>query len=167
MAQIRMNTELITVDATRHLPLQTLQSGQLLQLSPKCRGGLILRNAHFAEFVGPGAAVGCSFDIRVTQVFPLGEVQITYPELLADKQKAYQRRRSYMHKHQELIAEPVPLKRASNVYGFLAKLYGTAIVAAIPDDLLAHLGAVLPGTIIMLRQYYTERAHTANPSSVQ
>lgn len=166
-----MNTALITVDSRRQLPLQTLQSGQLLQVSPQCRGGLILRNAHFAEFVGPGAAVGCSFDIRVNQVFPIGEVQLVYPELVTLKQQAYQRRRDYMRKQQELIAEPSALKRAHNIYSFLHKLYGANVVANISNELLANLAAVLPGTIQSLRTLYAERSQSstqgaANPATV-
>ncbi len=162
-----MNAALITVDSRRQLPLQTLQSGQLLQISPQCRGGLILRNAHFAEFVGPGAAVGCSFDIRVTQVFPIGEVQLVHPEQIATKQQAYQRRHSYMRKQQELIAEPSALKRAHNIYGFLCKHYGTKAVADISNELLANLAAVLPSTIQSLRTLYAERSQsTCNPATV-
>ncbi len=155
-----MNTALITVDSRRQLPLQTLQSGQLLQVSPQCRGGLILRNAHYAEFVGPGAAIGCSFDVRVNHVFPIGEVQLVYPELMTTKQQAYQRRRDYIRKQQTLIAEPSALKRAHNIYGFLCKLYGAQIVASIPAELLANLAAVLPGTVQSLWNLYAERSQS-------
>jgi hypothetical protein len=53
---------------------------------------------------------------------------------------------------QQLCESDVPLQRATNVLKLLCDRFGTDEIRSIPNDVLAKLAGVLPGTIQMAWQ---------------
>jgi len=133
-------------------PLQLLTSGQLLALAADCQGWLLIQKPYFAEFVGPGAAVGGSFDTRCTYVYVIGDVKFQAPATQAERRQAYQQRIHYIEKLQAIAAEPSPLSRACSMIHQLYEWCGLEEVNRIPSELIALLIGVLPSTVATARQ---------------
>lgn len=131
------------------LPLQLFNSGQLLRIPSNCSGGLILQLTHHAEFVGAGAAVGSSFDIKCVSVYTVGDVQLDVPATFAERKQAYHKRIGYMQRQQKITAMRAPLQRAYLIIRQLCLLLDVDQVRTIPDDLLAQLVGVFPKTIAL------------------
>lgn len=134
------------------LPLQLLRSGQLLALSANSQGGLLIQKPFFAEFAGPGAAVGGSFDVKCTFVYVLGTVEFQAPATYAERQEAFQQRMTYLQKLQEITSEEAPLSRARSIVNQLNQWCGIDEVNNIPNELIAQLIAVFPETVAIARQ---------------
>ncbi len=144
------------------LPLQLLTSGQLLALAPDCQGWLLIQKPYFAELVGPGAAVGGSFDVRCTYVYVIGKVRFQAPTTPAERRQAYQQRIHYIERLQEIAAEPSPLRRACSMVHQLYEWCGMDEVNRIPSELIALLIGVLPSTVIKAQSKPPE-----SPRSIQ
>lgn len=138
-------------------PIQLLKSGQLLAIAADCQGGLILQKPFYAEFVGPGAAVGGSFDIQSTSAYVLGNVQFLELTTFTERQQAFQKRIVCIENFQEtILPEQSPLRRAFLVVDQLHQWFGIDEVKRIPNELMAQLVGVLPGTIATVWQQYTQ-----------
>ncbi len=135
--------------------LNLIHSGQLLALSPRCTGGLILQKPFYSEFVGAGAAFGSSCDLSCEAVQILGEVQVCLPETPADREQAIQARLDYIHQIQSLVTEDSVLRRAHRVVAQLAQWLGKS-AQQIPDAQVARLVGLLPERIADLRQEASE-----------
>ncbi len=133
-------------------PLQLLKSGQLLALTTDCQGALLIQKPYFAEFAGPGAAVGGSFDIKCTSVYVLGVVKFQAPASLSERQQAFQQRMGYIKQLQEITSEQTPLRRARAMVNQLNQWCGVDEVRNIPNEIIAKLIAVLPETVAIARQ---------------
>lgn len=133
--------------------LTQLNSGQILKIDSRCRGGVILCKRHHAEFAGYGAAVGGICDIDSNRVIPIGDVKLIHPESYQDRQKAFTMRQRWFRFTQKAMQSSVPLQRAYIILIMLEKYFGTDAVNSISDDLLCQLIGVLPRTISMARQY--------------
>lgn len=133
-------------------PLQLLKSGQLLSVAPDCQGWLLIQKPYFAEFVGPGAAVGGSFDVKCTSVYVIGAVQFQAPETHLERRQAYQQRIIYIEKLQEISSEPSPLSCARTMVNQLNQWCGIDQVKSIPNEWIAQLIGALPQTIAVARQ---------------
>lgn len=134
-------------------PIQLLKSGQLLAIAADCQGGLILQKPFYAEFVGPGAAVGGTFDIQSTSAYVLGKVQFLELTTYAERQQAFQKRIAYIKKFQEtILPEQSPLRRACLIMNQLYQWFGVDETKRIPNELMAQLVGVLPGTIAIAQQ---------------
>ncbi|MFB2834632.1 hypothetical protein [Floridanema evergladense] len=133
--------------------LTQLNSGQVLKIDSRCRGGIILCKRHHAEFAGYGAAVGGSCDIDCNRVIPVGDVSLIYPESYQERQKAFTTRQRWFQFTQKAMESSVPLKRAYMILIMLEKYFGTESTNSIPDDIISQLIGVLPKTVSMARQY--------------
>ena len=146
--------------------LTQLNSGQILKIDSRCRGGVILCKRHHAEFAGYGAAVGGICDIDCNRVIPIGDVSVIHPESFPERQKAFIMRQRWFRFTQKAMESAVPLQRAYMILVMLEKYFGTEAVNSIEDDILCQLIGVLPKTVIMARQYkanqvQTEKTNTA------
>lgn len=137
-------------------PIQLLKSGQLLAINADCQGGLILQKPFYAEFVGPGAAVGGSFDIQSTSAYVLGNVQFLELTTYAERQQAFQKRIAYIKKFQNLLLEQTPLRRACLIVDQLNQWFGVDETKKISHESMAQLAGVLPGTVAIAWQQYTQ-----------
>jgi hypothetical protein len=129
------------------VPLDLFKSGQLLVLKPNCRGGLIIQKPFYADFVGPGAAVGGSFDIQSTSVYVMGEVEFYAPTTYEERQQAFQTRIAYIQKLQEVLSVSSSIHRACLIIHQLSLWLGVSHVRRIPFELVAQLGGVLPKSV--------------------
>ncbi|MBL1175718.1 hypothetical protein [Pantanalinema sp. GBBB05] len=136
------------------LPLQQLGTGQLLCIVPNFQVGLILQQPHYAEFVGVGAIVGGSFDIKCKSIYAIGNVDFSVPTTYRERQRGFQLRMNYMKQQQAITSIPSPLKRACLMVQQLCGWIGTTEARQIPNDLVAQLVGVLPRTVENAWQCY-------------
>ncbi|HEY9618620.1 MAG TPA: hypothetical protein V6C64_17380 [Microcoleaceae cyanobacterium] len=136
------------------LPLQQLGSGQLLCVVPSFQVGLILQQPHYAEFVGVGAIVGGSFDIKCKSIYAIGTVDFSVPTTYRERQRGFQLRINYMKQQQAITSVSSPLKRACLMVQQLCSWIGATEARQIPADLVAQLVGVLPGTVDTAWQCY-------------
>jgi hypothetical protein len=134
-------------------PLSLLRSGQLLAIASHCTGGMIIQKHHYADLVGPGAAIGGMFDVSCTAVYLLGSVQVCPPGSLDERIDAFQVRTMYISKVQNIVLEPSPLKRAVLLLYRLCHWITPREAQKIPHDLIARIAGVLPRTIAQAWQY--------------
>ncbi|HBB32358.1 MAG TPA: hypothetical protein DDZ80_08680 [Cyanobacteria bacterium UBA8803] len=125
---------------------------QLLLVSPKRRGGLILYKRYHNEFAGPGAAVGEPFDSDCQRVLPVGNLELLHPESDKKRQEAYLIRRQWINLTQKIIDNPDPLQRAQKILEQFEGFFNTETVIQIPDEALALLVGVFPHTIRLWRE---------------
>lgn len=145
--------------------LTQLNSGQILQIDSRCRGGIILCKRHHAEFAGYGAAVGGICDIDCNRVIPVGEVSLIHPKSFPDRQKAFIMRQQWFRFTQKAMESSVPLQRAYMILVMLEKYFGVEAVSSILDDVICQLIGVLPKTVIMARQYKANQEETKQANS--
>lgn len=136
------------------VPVSLLQSGQLLALKRECKGGLILQRRFYADFVGPGAAVGGSFDIDCTLIYVIGTVEFYVPSTFAERRAAFGQRMAYIEILKELVLEPSRLNRACMILDQLCQWVRTDAAIAVPDELVAQLVALRSQTVAIARQSY-------------
>lgn len=137
-------------------PIELLKSGQLLSLTMNPTSGIILQKPYFAEFIGPGAAVGGMFDLQCVTIYTLGKVEFTVPSTVEERQQAFQRRMADIEKMQTLCQSDVPLARSIEFLGMLCDRFGSEQIQSIPNDVLAKVVGVLPSTIVMAWQAQKE-----------
>ncbi|MGE5655481.1 MAG: hypothetical protein ACM37W_02485 [Actinomycetota bacterium] len=132
--------------------LALLNSGKLWAVDSRRRNGLILLKRFHAEFAGPGAAVGGSFDADCQQMIPVGDFCLVTPQSPEERQKAYGIRRHWVRLTEQLTANPIPLQRAQMIVTQLEQYFDSETVAQLPDEALAYLVGVFPHTIRTARQ---------------
>lgn len=149
------------------LPLQFFESGQLLCLESNDRAGLILQLPHYAQFIGVGAAVGGSFDIKCVSIYTIGDVGFQVPLTCPERQQAYQKRLDYMKKQQKITYLLAPMQRAYLMIRQLSLWLHPEEALAIPDELISQLAGVLPETVLMARQqFYQNQLHVDENKAV-
>lgn len=151
----KKTAQLPTSTPCTSVPLDLLKTGQLLALTSDCRGGLIIQKRFYADFVGPGAAVGGSFDVNCTSVYAIGKVEFYAPTTYEERQQAFQMRITYTQKLGEILLELAPLPRAFLIINQLSQWLGVDKVKKIPPELIAQLGGVLPRTAAIALQKHS------------
>ena len=143
--------------APTSLPLSFFKSGQFLSLTSDCQGGIILQKPFYADFVGPGAAVGSSFDINCTSVYVIGSVKFCASTIYSERQQAFQQRMSYTQQLQDILQVESPLERACLIMHQLGQWVGAEEAKKIPDNLVAQLAGLLPRTVVFARKKYPKQ----------
>ncbi|MGB8698258.1 MAG: hypothetical protein WCD18_02480 [Thermosynechococcaceae cyanobacterium] len=133
-------------------PVELLKSGQLLSITNSLDAGIILQKPFFAEFVGPGAAIGGLFDLECVTIYTLGKTEFAVPSTLSERQQAFRRRIEDIETMQVLCQADAPLTRAIDLLDMLCKRFGIDEVRNIPNEILAKVVGVLPGTMAMAWQ---------------
>lgn len=132
--------------------LERLAGEDLLIVNSRRRNGVIICKQFYAEFAGPGAAVGGFFDLDCQKIIPVGELSLVYPSDQEERQKAYLIRRQWIRLTHELTDNPLPSQRAQMILNQFENYFGAETVEQIPDEAFALLVGVLPQTVRMLRQ---------------
>ena len=140
--------------ASASLPLSFFKSGQFLSLTPDCQGGIIWQKRFYADFVGPGAAIGSSFDVNCTSVYVIGTVQFFAVATYSERQQAYQKRMAYSQQLQDILEVEAPLHRAVLILNQLCQWVGAEEAKQIPDELVARLAGLLSKTVKVARKNY-------------
>ncbi|NCJ07006.1 hypothetical protein GS597_10895 [Synechococcales cyanobacterium C] len=146
----------------KNQPIELLKSGQLLALSQHEPGGLILQKPYHAEFVNAGSAVGGMFDTQCVTLYTLGAVEFTVPESTPERQVAFQQRMDDIDAMQQLCQDDSPLRRAVAIVQLLCERFGVTEVQSIPNDVLAKLVGVLPGTVAIAWQQQLSEVKNAD-----
>jgi hypothetical protein len=133
-------------------PIELLKSGQLLAVTDSEPAGIILQKPFFAEFIGPGAAIGGLFDLKCVTIYTLGKAEFTAPATQEDRQLAFRRRIDNIAAMQTLCQAEAPLRRAIDLLDMLCARMGTDEIRSIPNAVLAKIVGVMPGTIAMAWQ---------------
>jgi hypothetical protein len=133
-------------------PIELLKSGQLLAVTDSEPAGIILQKPFFAEFIGPGAAIGGLFDLKCVTIYTLGKAEFTVPATQEERQLAFRRRIDDIATMQTLCQAEAPLRRAIDLLDMLCDRMGTDEIRSIPNEVLAKIVGVMPGTIAMAWQ---------------
>ncbi len=159
------NTALVTLlnsqvkSGSESLPLSYFKSGQFLSLTSDCQGGLILQKPFYADFVGPGAVVGSSFDVNCTSIYVIGTIKFSASTTVSERQQAFQQRMAYNHRLQEIAEIEAPLRRAFSILQQLSQWVGAEEANKIPDEIVARLAGLLPRTVKIARRKYPAENH--------
>ncbi len=149
-ADILGNQKPLELQSTDEI-LQHLADKDLLMVNSRRRNGLIICKQFYAEFAGPGAAVGGFFDVDCQAVIPVGELSLVPPEDQEERQKAYLIRRQWIRLTHELTDNPLPQQRAQMILNQFENYFGAETIQQIPDEAFALLVGVLPQTVRTLR----------------
>ncbi len=133
-------------------PLELLKNGQLLSVANNSDAGVILQKNFFAEFVGPGAAIGGMFDVGCVKIYTLGKGELSTPATLIERQQAFHRRIEDIEMMQKLCQSEAPLQRSIDLLELLCDRFSLPEVRKIPNDVLAKTVGVFPNTIVMAWQ---------------
>lgn len=128
-------------------PLEMLKNGQLLSLAQNHPAGLILQKPYYAEYIGPGAAIGGMFDLQCVTVHALGKAELNVPETLDERQDAFQKRMENIEQMQQICEKDLPIERAVAVLEMLSQQFHQEEIQTISNDILAKLVGVLPSTM--------------------
>jgi hypothetical protein len=139
-------------DASPDSILHYIQTGQVWVVNHRRRNGLILYKKFHAEFAGPGAAIGGSYDQDCQQVIPVGNLSLVRPESHKEQQDAYLIRRQWIKLTQQFTDQSSPLKRAQMILNQFETYFDQQTIARIPDEAFAMLVGVLPYSIRIARR---------------
>jgi hypothetical protein len=133
-------------------PIDLLKNGQLLSVANSPGAGVILQKNYFAEFVGPGAAIGGMFDVGCLKIYTLGSAELNTPSTLSERQKAFHCRIENIEMMQKLCQLETPLQRSIEFLEMLCNHSSLHEVRKIPNEVLAKTVGVFPNTIAMAWQ---------------
>lgn len=139
-------------DADASQILEYLQTGSLWVVNSRRRNGLILCKPFYAEFAGPGAAVGGVFDLDCQKVIPVGNLSMVQPTSHEARHDAYLIRRQWIRLTQQFTDQTVPLQRAQMILNQFENYFDQDTIARIPDEAFALLVGVLPYSVRMARR---------------
>ncbi len=123
----------------------------LLTVNPKKKNGLILIKKYYAEFAGPGAIVGGTFDNDLVRVIPVGKLSLLEPKNFSERQKSYLIRRQWVKLTQKITDNPYPHERAQIILNQFEHWFDTQTTENLSDETFALLVGVLPDTIRKVR----------------
>lgn len=139
----------------RHLSSQELvtklRNGELLVVNPHDKNGLIIYKSYYAEFAGPGAAVGGIFDLNVIEVLQVGDISLIYPQESKEKLSAYGIRREWIRLIKQITDQPSPSDRAQQIINQFQFWFEPQIAIDLPDEAFARLVGVFPQTVRKIR----------------
>ena len=127
--------------------LRRIQSGSLISLVTDSLGGLIIIKPFYADFAGPGAAIGGEFDRRCTAIYTVGNVQLQTPVTHAEREMTILTRVAYAEALTTLLNIQVPIRRSSLMIEHLCQWMPRDIAETIPAELIGKLISVPPATV--------------------
>ena len=140
-----------STNTTQDQALQQIQSGEVLVISNRCKGGLIVRKPFYAEFMGPGAIVGGNLDRDCTRVIPLGHFSLKPPSDQDELYRSYLIRRQWILNTARLTELSDPEERAQQLLNELASYFSSSIIRRVPIADLAAIVGVFPCTIAKVK----------------
>jgi hypothetical protein len=127
--------------------LQRIQKGEVLIISNRRRGGLILRKPFYAEFIGPGAIIGGNLDLNCQRIIPLGKLSLISPSDPEELHRSYLIRRQWVLNTRRFTELSEPSDRAQQLIDQLENYFGGDIIRHISPDDLAAIAGIFPTTI--------------------
>jgi hypothetical protein len=132
--------------------LECIRSGDIWAVNSRRRNGLILYKPFYAEFAGPGAAVGGEYDRDCQRVVPVGNLSLIRPESHEDRQNAYLIRRQWIKLTQQFTDQSAPLQRAQMILNQFETYFDQQTIARVPDEAFAMLVGVFPYSVRSARR---------------
>ncbi len=127
--------------------LAKISSGKLLVVNSRRRNGLVIYKPYYAEFAGPGSAVGGYFDADCQGVVPVGDLSLVTPGSYEERQNAYLIRRQWIKLTQKFTDNAVAVQRAQMILNQFENYFDAKAVAELSDEAFALLVGVLPQTV--------------------
>ena len=131
--------------------LERLNNGNLWVVNGRRRNGIILYRGFYAEFAGPGAAVGGPFDQGCEKIIPLGNLSLIQPTSHEDQQKALKIRLQWIRLTQNFTDQPRSTDRAQMILEQFKTYFDQSTVDQVPNEAFALMVGVLPQTIQRVR----------------
>jgi hypothetical protein len=131
---------------------ERIHAGELMMVNDRRRNGLIICKTYYAEFAGPGAAVGGEFDLDCDHIIPVGDLSMLVPKNHDDRQRAFKIRRQWIKLTQQFTDHSEPAQRARMILNQFENYFDQSMISKIPDDAFSLLVGVLPYTIRQARR---------------
>ena len=131
--------------------LKKINRGDLLVVNSRRRNGLILFREFYAEFAGPGAAVGGDFDQGCQKIIPLGNLSLIEPDDHEDHQKALKIRLQWIRLTQNFTDQPRSADRAQMILDQFKTYFDKSTIDNVPNEAFALMVGVLPQTVRRVR----------------
>ncbi|MEM6253858.1 MAG: hypothetical protein AAF821_13145 [Cyanobacteria bacterium P01_D01_bin.156] len=131
--------------------LKKINRGDLLVVNSRRRNGLIIFREFYAEFAGPGAAVGGDFDQGCHKIIPLGNLSLLEPQDHEDHQKALKIRLQWIRLTQNFTDQPRSADRAQMILDQFKTYFDKSTVDNVPNEAFALMVGVLPQTVRRVR----------------
>lgn len=141
----------ISQGPTPKSPAAIPSSKRLLAVGEQKRSGLILCKPYYAEFAGPGAAIGSSVEQTHSLVIAIGSPDIIEVVNHQERQRAYGRRIQWVRWLQKIVAHPDPIQRVERLFSGFEEFFCSEVLLAIPDEVMGLLAGVLPQTVASAR----------------
>lgn len=127
--------------------LAKIRGQNLWIVNSRRRNGLIIHKEFYAEFAGPGAAVGGGLDDDCRGVISLGSLSLLPSTSPEEQQKALKIRLQWVRLTQNFTDKPVAIDRARMILEQFKSYFDPTIVDQVPDEAFALLVGVLPYTV--------------------
>ncbi|WP_246559788.1 hypothetical protein [Leptothoe kymatousa] len=131
--------------------LKKINRGDLLVVNSRRRNGLIIFREFYAEFAGPGAAVGGDFDRGCHKIIPLGNLSLIEPQDHEDHQKALKIRLQWIRLTQNFTDQPRSVDRAQMILDQFKTYFDKSTIDNVPNEAFALMVGVLPQTVRRVR----------------
>ncbi|MEL6936809.1 MAG: hypothetical protein AAFO59_09095 [Cyanobacteria bacterium J06607_17] len=131
--------------------LKKINRGDLLVVDSRRRSGLIIFREFYAEFAGPGAAVGGDFDQGCHKIIPLGNLSLIEPNDHEDHQKALKIRLQWIRLTQNFTDQPRSNDRAQMILDQFKTYFDKGTIDNVPNEAFALMVGVLPQTVRRVR----------------
>ena len=131
--------------------LKKINRGDLLVVNSRRRNGLIIFREFYAEFAGPGAAVGGDFDQGCHKIIPLGNLSLIEPDDHEDHQKALKIRLQWIRLTQNFTDQPRSNDRAQMILDQFKTYFDKGTIDNVPNEAFALMVGVLPQTVRRVR----------------
>ncbi|MGD1854200.1 MAG: hypothetical protein ACFB2W_08095 [Leptolyngbyaceae cyanobacterium] len=131
--------------------LKKINRGDLLVVNSRRRNGLIIFREFYAEFAGPGAAVGGDFDQGCHKIIPLGNLSLIEPDDHDEQQKALKIRLQWIRLTQNFTDQPRSADRAQMILDQFKTYFDKGTIDNVPNDAFALMVGVLPQTVRRVR----------------
>lgn len=131
--------------------LKKINRGDLLVVNSRRRNGLIIFREFYAEFAGPGAAVGGDFDQGCQKIIPLGNLSLIEPDDHEDHQKALKIRLQWIRLTQNFTDQPRSADRAQMILDQFKTYFDKSTIDNVPNEAFALMVGVLPQTVRRVR----------------
>jgi hypothetical protein len=128
-------------------PLGRVLSGQVWIVNNRRRNGLLLIKEFYAEFAGPGAAVGGLVDQDCQAVIPLGDFELLLPKSLKEQETGYRIRLQWLKLVERFTARGDAKQRARKLLDQFEEFFDRPDIDKLPDQVLAAAVGVLPHVI--------------------
>jgi len=126
----------------------------LFAISEHKKSALILCKQYHAEFAGPGAAVNCAVEPAYRAVIAIGSPELIPTTTIEERRRAYGRRIQWGRWLQKILEHPDSMVRAEKLLAGFEEFFGRQVVTGLPNEVLALLAGVFPGTIEQVRSQH-------------